>query len=1490
MTMAERRKRLWLLLFTGFFAILVLLAGPREEAEAFGTPGALTVEPILKSAAAGAETLFGATPAEAPGEVWGAGARWLVRYTDAGGWEKIPPPAGIDGGALERFEPLVGGTTASGGVLVATSVEESGERRESFVVRDPGGNFALAPPVSLPPGEVVQPVEEESAEAEAGEPEPESEPEPEQEEPAPPPTLFNNPPLVAASEEPGGLTGGFSVEPAPSEGPQDRILHFDGHSWSEEKVCMLSAEPGCTEPLASFRVVAIAATSPGNAWLLGERGAVDGLELFKREGPAWRQQELGGSLGNEYGRRNPAPGVTVEPLPPGQPLTVTTSGVWVNMRIKVGAQSFESTLYFSAGQVEGAWCDATGNGASLCTSPLGFELPNGPSRSFAWPGDESEPFGRRVITGVPGGGALLSFVGGSFERVPLGSGSAGKSFGAALDSPEEGWLGREAGPLRLTRQPATSKLASWPVPFRRPLTAIAPAPGQAVGSISSEALAVGAEGQVARYLPGQGWVAESLLDSGGKRATPRLRAVAWPEPSFAYAVGDEGAMWLWRKTTGLWEPDPAAPPNLIRNNFTAIAFDPANPSRGYAVGKQGLLLGFGRQWTQEPLPAEIPAEANFTSVAFAGDEALATWRFPLKENFKYEGGMISNDGSGWKVVPGVSAIGTPVVVSGLPDGGAAVGFQEGQIAERAGPGAEWAAAPEGVGGYPVALQALREGGAVRALVSIELATGAGWNQDSEQAFNVGEGQPELLTDPYPLPERGYLERQTATGWQDEQHESFPVVSGIGNVTDLPREPPPIAALLVSPEGGEGWVVGGESGDRAPNEALTAQTASVQRYGPAASPPTNFGQSTIPGGGELATFAIGGGAQCAAQCADQEGTGIGPEVWLPAAVSRASSVAGVRSFLYTGPGVATTEERGEGRLSSIISGGQFRREETAYAHRLAGSAQIPVLPVPTSSDLDREESLATFAGAFEGTAGVAGGELARGYYSLESSGQGGTVKVIVLDYAEPQLGQAQDCWLGEQLEAAGALHEPAIVLGSRDLAGLAPEWNLAADAPETAAILVHGTSPVLEANCPRAHPIAASAYFFDFPEGNRTYLLQSGSGSVPAFGSGTLGFVAPRSGTTDFTGASGFLLASIGAPNPVDDVAPVGVRLIPNLGELAMEAVDGTLLRRSAPALFRGLARRPLAGGRCSGTQPESSCETISPDPYAPIPNACRGANCATGIFPEYRFTSSRPDVANFVAVDGSSGNPRSVLLGSNEKPIPDPTSGLLCAFNAGTTTVTLEAGGLSYSTRVTVQGGSVQRPCGTVPSSEAAVPAAGVPEPGVPPTTSPSPHFAKTPATIPPPAEPTPTPVKLPPPALVVPTIPVRPSPPAPIPPPPPPPPQFLPQFGPVITPVPAILPPPPPTAAEPAPPSGTSPVTQPAVSPEPEEEEEAAFDLVHHAVAYRAEARPASMYSVGGGSSFGPPRLLLPLLILFAAVACGGIVSGRRGHRGEPAFLRSRR
>src|ERR1700743_324684 len=80
-----------LLLFLVAAVIATRPATVRAEAG-----GALVAEPDLPATAAGARELFGPSPGEAEGEVWGVGTRPktsesqnLIRFTDAGGWEVI---------------------------------------------------------------------------------------------------------------------------------------------------------------------------------------------------------------------------------------------------------------------------------------------------------------------------------------------------------------------------------------------------------------------------------------------------------------------------------------------------------------------------------------------------------------------------------------------------------------------------------------------------------------------------------------------------------------------------------------------------------------------------------------------------------------------------------------------------------------------------------------------------------------------------------------------------------------------------------------------------------------------------------------------------------------------------------------------------------------------------------------------------------------------------------------------------------------------------------------------------------------------------------------------------------------------------------------------------------------------------------------------------------------------------------------------------------
>jgi hypothetical protein len=1444
-------------------ATVVIWSGPVGAGAQGG--GELVAQPAL---GAPASTFLGASPQEAEGEVWATAknGQTLARYTTAGGWETISPPLASGGGPIAELQLAAGAsagrTTARGGVAVAAGSAEG----PLLIVRDPGSGAHAAPD----PGALLEPGEAMF--------EPES-----------------TPPLLAPFDAAGGRTGAYVM---PEK--QRFVLAFDGAGWSREEICI--AGPGCTGPAPSFRVLGIEA-SGSQAWILGRNAvAGEGIELFQRQGSGptavWRQQSLGlpGSVGARFAEAAPL-GVSVAARSVGQALTVSEGGVWVDAVLNDGSQSFEATVHF---RVEGggitssaSWCDLT-SPPGLCQRPLAAELPDGQARSFAWPG--GGPFGTRVVTGV-GQGAILSLEGSAFTRIALAGGDAGAEQGAALSSPEEGWLGATP-PLQLTHNPEGTALQPWPVPFRKPLLAIAAQPGASAGGLGSEAVAVGDRGQVARYVPGQGWEPESLLRPSGKRATPTLRGVAWPEPGRAYAVGDDAAMWLWQKATGLWEPDPGEPANLARANFTGIAFDPARPSRGYAIGKQGVLLGYKREWTPEPLPPGIPVEANFTSIAFAGSEALVTYKYPFAKAGNglavYSGGVIANDGSGWRVDSGAAEAlngAVPQQVAGLPDGGAVIaslgageaGSRTSRVIERQGPGAPWQPAAGGSLGYPAALAAIREGGQVRAIVSI--AEGQGGEDlatDQEQVFNQPPpGQAPLLTDPYPLPGTGLVARQTATGWRDEEHEAFPLPSQVeGQIDyDLPRRPDPVLALLVSPDGSQGWAVGGETGTYVRFQGEAVQTAGVMRYGTAAAPPNNAAAAPIVANPGVASFAVGGNAQCAGPCADLAGSGIGPNRWLGSAVARAGAIPGVRGFIYTGPGVASGPSGG--RLSASLSSLAFSREERAYARRLSAEATVPTFAAAAESDVDATGSLAAFVSAFSGFGaplgsapagpGIAPLSFASGgqaYYSFNSGGAEGTVRMIVLDYSARELGSAQRCWLAGELATAAAAQTPAVVIGDRDLGGKAP--NAAADASQVLPILTTGAPP---AGCAIGLPPAgASAYLFDYPEQNREYQLSAGGRSIPAFGSGTLGYVTPPPRTeSDFAGSSGFLIAAVNvaARNAATNVAPVGVRLIPNTGSLALDPTDGTLLRRSHQALFEGLARRPQAGLRCRGSSAPSACETVSPEPYARIPSECQGAKCSSTIFPEYTFTSSNPEVAQFVASDPTSINPRNVLL-VNEKPVPDSHSGLLCAFNAGTTTVGVAAGGLSYSLKVTVLGGTAQRPCGTTPLKNPKRPAAPVPA-EAPPAPANGPEF-----------EPGPTPPPPAPPLAVVPA-------PAPVATPPPPPPIIVPAFFPppaqLPTPVVPIVPPPPPPAVQTTPPSGTSSVK------EEEEEDEEAIDMVSQMIARErgpVGSPTAPARQVVGASGAGGISLYVPAGLALIAMAAGiGLrrPPSRRRIRPRPAY-----
>ncbi len=1501
-----------LLALAGALTLADVLPGPGVTPRAAAQPPVEEPTPQTDdSVPARNVTMIGATPLEAaaPGadETWGMGEEGeagapsvLVRYTQGGGWTLGPGLSDASGQPLTGFRldrpqtlssgpsPLASQMTPDGaGMMVGTVPTEGSGTSQVVLVRNPGDAFQETPPVSTEGTEAL---------LKEGE------------------SLFGarRAPLIAPLDEGAGKAGALVVPVTETDDVESGVLHWDGERWTREPIEI--PEKSKTD----FRVLAIGASSPSNAWLLAQLSSKSsypaGAEaLFRRlpskgeEGWSWKPVALEPGSGDEE-----AHPLTVPVLPSGtepftvgnggepptvesQLLTVTGEGVWIDGERSDARAS--STIFFKpegedGGHVSASWCKLPGGtppGTSLCQHELPEALPIGPSRSIAW-ANPSAPFGERVITGLPDG-VSLRLEGDEFKEVlALGGGEApsdpGSTYGAAFSSPREGWLGASSLPVHLTQTPVKSRLTPWPVPFSHPLVAIAPQPGVPIGSLSSEALAVGSLGQVARYKSGEGWLPESLFGVGGHIETPRLRAVAWPTPERAYAVGveevrDEGQIWLWRGETGLWERDPATPLNF-RGNLLGIAFNPTNPAQGYAVGsssvankengmkEDGVLLRYGKTWTQEPEEA-IPPQArgaSFTSVAFAGSEVIVVYRKLRNPQInQYEGGLLVNSGSGWQVDQEVaSAIGSdvPTTVAGLPDGGAAVATEAGggfaHVYEHQAAGSSWQLVATPLHTVPGSLALFREGGALRAIASGGPANGFG----AESVTPAPPGFPPDLIAPYG-PSGGDVLRQTANGWSDEEHEldsENKTQPGSYKFEDKVYEPDPIYAVLIDPTGSQGWAIGGFGG--AAEKGIN--TADIERY-PAEEgvAPLGVGASTVPVNSDDATFAIGGDAQCEAPCADLANARIGPDAWLSSALRRAGEIAGVRAFLYTAPRVTAGETEGPATVPI-----PYARELGRYA-QILGSSPLPAYAAISPDELDgrpfSQGTEATFEQTFAGfpQATLSAGDSAEqgcdetvgcqtAYYSFLSEGSGGSVRVIVLDDSYG-VDAKQIEWLAGQLASAKADKTPAIVVGNTDLNAQIAAGDV--EAGNVAQVLVGG---------------GASAYFYDSPEENVKKPLEVGGKSIPTFGSGTLGYVnIANEAHEDFHGASGFLLGQIefATYNEATNVAQVTARLIPNIEELALEAKDGILLRRSEAALFDALARRPRAGGN---SQPPSGNPSQT-GLYIPIPSNCVGPACASGIFPEYTFSSSNPEIGEFVKPNlAVSPEGKVPLLGPGpkgiEEPIPDSESGLFCAYNAGTTIVTIDAGGLSSSLPVTVQAGSVRQPCGTVPLKQRAAASQSSVAPVPPPAPAPAPA-GPAPASSPPLVPVPPAPV------VAVPLAsPARP----PIPPAPP----FVLLPAPA-TPVLAFVPPPVPTPARPTPPSGTSAVTSPVEMAEHEEEEESATESVsNQALAYRApEHEPSPVYVLG--------------IVLLAAFAGASTVRrrprrGRRAVRVAPATLSTMR
>ena len=1229
----------------------------------------------------------------------------FLRYTAATGtWGVYETPRQTGGQAYRGFEPNALSprvTPHGGGALIGSDATQPSGQQVVVLAQDPGGRFTVLPQPSvsvLHPASAGVPAEVLATDSGRGR-------------------------VADAAVENGSHTELFAGILGSTL--EDAVAHWDGSQWTREPIVVPSNSS------ASLKILAIDASSPDNAWLLAQEdsGAATGIALYRRvqgsSGPEWDRATLPATPFDAVATTGQGIGNVAALSGQAQPLTVSPTSLWVDLRFSEsaagghgpGGNLFDATVgYDLAAHTATTLCDAqTPSGQAVCDHPLGAQFDDTHGyRSFAFGGGG---LGSRIVTDVlPAGAASGAINDGTYLRIDgttatsMAGATPSLGGGGAFSSPDDGWL---PGPVHLTTQAAPETLSSWPLQARSPLTGIAQAPGSGPGSMTTQAIAVGTHGVVERFTPGQGWQREFLLTSNGSVSSPNLRAVAWPTPGRAFAVGDLGAMWVWQSATDLWEPDPAAPLDGFQGNLLGVAFDPSNPARGYAVGTQGTLLRYDKTWTQETLPSDVSGN-DLTSVAFAGGQALVAAGTDVLEN----------NGSGWTVDQGVRTLlaglqtkPTILAVAGLPDGGAVAAGHD-IVLERDSLTSPWRVSDQPLpGDTVVAAAAVRSGARVQAIVSVQPQVAY---PPSLPTVITDPNSPAPLLPPNPLPASGYLLRETANGWIDDEQTSY-----TSPTEDKPVKTDPIAAFDLGADG-NGWAVGGWSGqaDESGRGSSAAgsggqqvrdrvSTSGIYRYQPSGgSAPAPIGAAAAPISfptGE-ANFLVAGNAACAESCADLRDEQIAPDQNLTRMMGVAANLinqpGGPRMLLYTG-----------GRLENGTLG---PADADRFAQLFDASPGVPVYPA-VSADVSGGGNVSAFSGAFGGfpspfgsgsaPAGVSTGSIPAGasassgvrtHYAFDSSGPSGTVRVIVIDnsqgslaasdpYQNPAEPQAQ--WLRSVLTDAKQRGVPAIVVGNRDLnSKLAPQINVATDADQEAAIIAQG---------------GASAYLYDRPEEQRTSRVPAGAATtIPEYGTGTLGYRSPLQQTTQvgqpdsLFGQTGYLIVSVDTHNrdPATNVAPVTATLQPLLQDLSLQAVDGSLLRRSHPALFQALGRRPIAGDRWGPTSAgDATPNPPGADPYTTFPpDQCLQANCSSFVAPQYTFKSSRPDIANFVEQDPNSTDLRKPLQGSNGKPVADPTSGLLCAFNSGTTTVSVTSGGLTASVPITVLGGSVEQPCGTV--------------------------------------------------------------------------------------------------------------------------------------------------------------------------------------------------
>ncbi len=383
--------------------------------------------------------------------------------------------------------------------------------------------------------------------------------------------------------------------------------------------------------------------------------------------------------------------------------------------------------------------------------------------------------------------------------------------------------------------------------------------------------------------------------------------------------------------------------------------------------------------------------------------------------------------------------------------------------ERDGPGAPWRFSDQPLpGSTAIAAAAVRDGGAVRAIVSVvpQLTY-----PPADDLPDPDPNVPPPILPPFGLPGDGYLLRETASGWEDEQRTAF-----AGSGDDRPLKSDPVLSLLLDPSG-NGWAVGGWSGDadaagrgssarngggRAIRERV--RTAAVFRYGGGAAVPPAAGSQAGADAGRPDPPRGRRPRRVRGPCADLAPQSIGPDRTLAAALADGRRDARrrrpARPALHRQPGRragSAPPTRAATRNCSAPSRAcrsSRRSAPTTLERRAIDRLPQRLRRLPGAVRLRRRAGRRLHRGHPR----RATGSGARTHYAFDSDGPGGTVRVIVIDNSLGSLAasdphqnpaEAQLPWLEAVLADARAKGIPAIVMGNRSLnTNFTPKLNVA----------------------------------------------------------------------------------------------------------------------------------------------------------------------------------------------------------------------------------------------------------------------------------------------------------------------------------------------------------------------------------------------------------------------------------------------------------------